>query len=301
MSGIVRVAFFTLVITIMSCNAFCSERIPIAIEQNVLERINTLTAKLDTPLDKLQNIPDIAISRPSADVIILLRALRLGGIDSPIEFIAVPNARRSTEETARGRTVLCSQQLNKNTNTIPSYKNAFLTTAPITRFGEFQKGFYCLPGNTALLSATSAEEINMISKGIVGQHWHNDIQILRSIGITNLITAPTFKSMLKMIEAGRADWIPLEITNSKNFSKTMQGITLVPIPGIKFSLLESRHFLVSRKHPRGKEVYGALQQGIKILRKQGFIRRILSHVGIFNPRTASWKILNGDAIQLGED
>ncbi|WP_320007454.1 hypothetical protein [Maridesulfovibrio sp.] len=299
MQTIVRLAAFALIFILLPCDVSGNAGITIAIEQNSLKQINDLAAKLATPLDKLENVPDIEMSRSSADVIILLRALRLGGIDSPVEFISVPNARRSTEETARGRTVLCSQQLNKKTNTVPGYENAFLTTAPITRFGEFQKGFYCLPGNTALLSATSAEEINMRGRGIVGQHWNNDIQILRSIGITNLITAPTFKSMLKIIEVGRAGWIPLEIANSKNFSITMQGITLVPIPGIKFSLLESRHFLVSRKHPRGKEVYGALQKGIKKLRKQGFIRKILSQAGIFNPRTNSWKILNEDAIQRG--
>jgi len=283
------------------CNAACNEPITISIEKNALEQVYALCEELGMPLENLKTVPDIGMSRTTADVIILLRALRIGGIESPIEFIEVPNARRSTQETARGRTVLCSQQLNKNTNTIPGYENAFLTTDPITRFGEFQKGFYCLPDNTALLAATKAEEINNLGKGILGQHWNNDINILNDMNITNIITSPTFDSIIKMVEAGRADWVPLEISNSKDFSMNIQGINLVPIPGIKFSLLESRHFLVSRKHPKGKEVYGALQKGIKELRGQGFIRKIMTQAGIFNSRTDSWKILNGEDIELARN
>ncbi len=128
-------------------------------------------------------------------------------------------------------------------------KKSFLVSDPITRFGEFQKAFYCLPSNTALLSATNADEINLNGKGIVGQHWNNDKKVLKDMGITNLIDAPTFECMIKMIKAGRADWIPLEISNSKDSSMTLYGVHLVPIPAVKFSLLESRHFFISKTHP----------------------------------------------------
>ncbi|WP_419780899.1 hypothetical protein [Maridesulfovibrio sp.] len=295
--------FFTLalILFLVPCRAFCNDPIPISIERNALEQVKALEADLAVPLGRLETIPDVEISRTTADVIILLKALYLGGIDSPIEFIEVPNARRSAQETARGRSVLCSQQLNKEASSVAGYENSFWVTDPIARFGEFQKGFYCLPKNTDLLAATSAAEINKLGKGIIGQHWGNDFRILRDMGITNMISAPTFNSMVKMIEARRADWIPLEISTSKDFSMNLQGVHLVPIMGIKFSLLESRHFLVSRKHPRGKEVYKVLQKGIKELRKQGFVRKIMTKAGIFNPRTDSWKILNGEDIELARN
>ncbi|WP_421900528.1 hypothetical protein [Maridesulfovibrio sp.] len=280
--------------------AFSSETITIAIERNALERIQALSEILNVPIDKLEQIPDVKINRTTADVIILLRSLRMGGISSPIEYIEVPNARRSTAEVARGRAVLCSQQLNEDTIAVPGYKDAFLVSAPITRYGEFQKGFYTLLENTELLTARSATEINQRGKGIIGQHWNNDKQVLQNMGITNVIDAPTFDCMVKMLNAGRADWIPLEIATTQDFSKVLNGIRLIPIPGIKFSLLESRHFFVSRKHPRGKEIYGALQKGIKELRKRGFIHKILTQAGVFNPRTDSWTILNAEEMKKGK-
>ena len=200
---------------------------------------------------------------------------------------------------ANGLVVFYPHQLNMNTLELPRYKNIFLVSDPITRFGEFQKAFYCLPSNAALLSATNADEINLNGKGIVGQHWHNDKKVLKDMGITNMIDAPTLDCMAKMIKAGRADWIPLEISNSKDSSMTLYGVHLVPIPGIKFSLLESRHFFISRTHPKGEEIYNALQKGIKELRKQGFIHKILTQAGMFNPNADSWTILNSDKMKAG--
>ena len=219
--------------------------IPVTILQETLDSFNELLSSTDKQPYLLDEFAHSKLSRSLADVIIAQKALLLGGIEPEFIFKPIPNSRRATEDAANGLVVFYPHQLNLNTLDVPRYKKNFLVSDPITRFGEFQKFFYCLPSNTAVLSATNAEEINSNGKGIVGQHWHNDKKVLKDMGITNIIDAPTFDCMTKMVKAGRADWIPLEISNSKDFSMTINGIHLVPIPGIKFSLLESRHFFIS--------------------------------------------------------
>ena len=148
-----------------------------------------------------------------------------------------------------------------------------------------------------MLGLSSAKELEESSTGIIGLHWDNDAQVLEGMGVTNVIRSPTFSSMIKMIIAGRADWVPLELSNSADMSFTMDGARFVPIPGIKFSLLESRHFFVSKKHPQGERVFNALQKGLVELRKQGFIRKALEQAGFFNTRSDSWTMLNADALR----
>ncbi|WP_320172971.1 hypothetical protein [Maridesulfovibrio sp.] len=273
--------------------------IPVTILQGTLDSYNELLSHTDKPPYLLDEFPNAKISRSLADVIIAQKALLLGGIEPEFIFKPIPNSRRATEDAANGLVAFYPHELNLKTLDVPRYKNIFLVSDPITRFGEFQKVFYCLPSNSALLSATNAAEINLNGKGIVGQHWHNDKKVLEDMGITNIIDAPTFNCMAKMIAAGRADWIPLEISNSKDSSMTINGIHLVPIPGIKFSLLESRHFFISKAHPEGKIIYRALQKGIRELRKQGFIHKILTQAGMFNPYVDSWTILNGEKMKAG--
>lgn len=293
--------FFVLVILMVVCPlpSRSENSIPVAVLQETYKEYERIYSQTGTRPCLLNDFRGLEITRTLADVIIAQKAIRLGGINSDFVYEIVPNSRRATANAANGLVALYAHQLNLHTLDVPGYKESFMISDPVTRYGEFQKGFYCMPDNVELLSATTAEEINERGKGIVGQHWNNDKLVLGDMGITNVIDAPTFESMVRMVAAGRADWIPLEISNSKDFSMTVNGVRLVPIPGIKFSLLESRHFFVSRNHPEGEKIFSAMQIGIKKLRKQGFIRKILSQAGIFNPNTDSWIILNAREMKKG--
>jgi hypothetical protein len=271
--------------------------IRISIQQSTLDNHEQLLAFFERPLHEIDVIPPGRFSRPDADIIIIAKALHTGGLRGPLEFIPACNARRETEEVALGNTVIAAQQFDRSVLNHPHYAEAFHISAPITRIGEFQKGFYCLDTNQKVLDIKSAEELNRKSKGAIGLHWENDAQILQSMGIDKVIKVPTFSSIIKMIAAGRADWIPLELSSSEDLSMTLYGHRLVPIPGIKFSLIESRHFLVSRIHPDGERVFNALQKGLAELRKQGFIRNTLTATGFFSGKTDDWTLLNEAAVK----
>jgi len=57
-------------------------------------------------------------------------------------------------------------------------------------------------------------------------------------------------------------------------------------------LNDSRHFVVSKKHPKGKETFIALQKGLTILRQRGTITKAFQDSGFFNQQVKNWPIIN---------
>lgn len=281
-------------------SAHCAEQVVMSVQQPYLNNFLKLVDENNGKAWDISSLPPGNNHRIVAEMVIIARALHLGGMDATLKFLSVPNSRRETYEVAQGNAVICSQQFNKGTFTTEEYENAAYMSSPITRFGEFRKGFYCLEDNTDLLKAKTLSDIRKTGPGIIGTHWKNDAEVLGAMGITNIVRAPTFKCMVMMLKAGRAQWIPLAFSGEEDLSHTHFGVRLVPVPGLSFSLLESRHFMVSKNHPNGKKVFSALESGLKQLRDEGFIRKILTQACFFNKRTTRWKLLNEDALKVGK-
>ena len=290
-------AFFLALALLLPTAGLADSPIRISIEKETLVSVKRLRAHFGCELHEIDAILPGLFSRPEVDIVIIAKALHLGGLQEPLEFVPVCNARRETEEVALGRTVMAGQQFDTTVLQYLGYSKAFYVSTAVTRLGEFQKGFYCLDTNKPLLDVKNAGELNAKGTGVIGLHWGNDADILNSMGIVNVRKVPTFESMIRMIGMGRADWIPLEISSSEDMSMTLYGFRLVPIPGIKFSLIDSRHFLVSRAHPDGERVFTALQGGLAELRRKGFIRAALVATGFFSDRTANWTLLNKTAVE----
>ncbi|MCP4321002.1 MAG: hypothetical protein GY787_03950, partial [Alteromonadales bacterium] len=69
---------------------------------------------------------------------------------------------------------------------------------------------------------------------------------------------------------------------------TPEGVHLVPVPDIKIGLQGTRHFAVSKRHPKGKEVIKALDAGIKLMKEQGIVDKAYSDSGFFNEKVKHW-------------
>ncbi len=248
-----------------------------------------------TPLSP-GNIPKEINTRCVAGIVIIKNALKLGGLDAEIKFLQVPNARRESDEVAKSNAVIGSHLLNARTLDIPGYKARMFLTTAVAQTGEFQKGIYCLPDNNKILSVTNLKELKKAGKALIGLHWDNDYRVLTDMGITGIERGPTVESMFKMLKAGRADWIPLGFQNPPDMSINHKGVRLVPVPGIKIAMVESRHFVLSRRHPQGQMVYDAMEKGMKVMREQGLMKQILSQTGVTCPAVKDWKIINKDQI-----
>lgn len=271
--------------------------VTVTANQPIINSYNEILARFDgDPLKVTPDLPAGKYDRTAIEMVIVVRALRLGGVDSPISFVKTSNSRRAVEEVLCGNAVMTGQQLDTFVlNDKQNIEDLYLSD-PVTPAGEFHKLFYCLPENQKVLAARSVKELNRAGRGIVGTVWDNDRQVLNDMGITDLIQAPTFPSLIKMILAGRADWIPMEASNQPGMERIMEGKRFVPVPGIRFSLIESRHFMVSRNAPDGEKIFTALQKGLRKLSRQGFIRAMLNATGFHETDRLGWETLNQDAV-----
>lgn len=237
-------------------------------------------------------LPSQIKTRCIASLMILKNALMLGGIDAQFSFLKTPNVRRQEDELLKGNAVVSSHLFTKSSIELSKYKDNFYTSDAVIKDGEFEKGIFCLPGNEKVRNVKTIEDLKKAGKPLIGIHWATECQTLDDLGIKEIAKGPTTDCLFRMLKAGRADWIPLGFHNSKDLSISRDGITLVPVKGVKFSLNESRHFIVAKGHPDGEKVFNALQKGIKEMRKNGLIKELLTKGGFHCRATKDWKILN---------
>lgn len=270
--------------------------VTMTVNEDPCRKFMHIMAEHDNDPARIDSIPSEQNFRVVAEMVIIAKALQLGGMNPRFKFIIVPNARRETHEVIEGNAVMASQQFNIKTFEEDKYKRNTYMSAPITRPGEFCKGFYCLADNKKALQAKTIAAINRLKPGVIGLHWTNDATVLADMGLKPCLRCPRFDSLIKMVANERAAWVPLSFSRADDLSRQQFGVTLVPIPGIRFSLLQSRHFMVSRTHPMGQKTFCALQKGLAKLRKRGVIRKLLTDVGFFNDATEGWTMLNADAV-----
>lgn len=285
-----------LVFCILCSPAHGRDALPIAVLEGDFESYQKLLAEFGPDPHKVERIPSGRFDRATIDILILVKALKLGGVTDDIQFRLVGNVRRQAEEVFTGMAVVGAHLLGMDTLAVRGYEDGLFVSSPVIRQGEFEKGIYCLPDNQRVLRVTSRQGLSRAGTAVIGLHWRSDIKALEAMGVIDVERCPVFESMIKMLAAGRVDWIPLEFSGTDDLSKTMYGVRLIPVPGIKFLLPESRHFIVSKGHPLGPRVLRGLNEGIQQLHQQGFIREALTSAGFFNTKTASWTVLNDGLI-----
>ncbi|SDL32857.1 hypothetical protein SAMN05660337_2660 [Maridesulfovibrio ferrireducens] len=224
-------------------------------------------------------------SRPVISLLLLRQALHLGGLNANFFFISCPNPGRSLAEVKRGRAVVYSCDIWEQRFDSSVYK-----TSPVVRKGKFQKGLYVKKNSPLLKNATSLE---LLKKHVplVGNTWITDIGVLKKAGFKTIQTAPRYDLLFKMMNKNRADFALLEFPRTNNLIIQSKNGDLYPIPNTKMIFPYSRHFMVSKKNPQGKQVYEALEKGLKILRKNGTIERALRQSGVINDKVKDWTVI----------
>jgi hypothetical protein len=97
--------------------------------------------------------------------------------------------------------------------------------------------------------------------------------------------------MGKMVANGRADYFIGEFPGADDLSQYVDGAKFVPVPGLKLVLQGSRHVAVSKWFPHSKQVFDAIQIGLKDMHFRGLIKQGYRAVGFYNPKVEDWKVL----------
>ncbi|MDP2698174.1 hypothetical protein [Thalassospira sp.] len=220
---------------------------------------------------------------------ILRHALQAGGMAAQILPVESPNSERSRMMVFMGQaTVKTDWNFNIDGNDQVYKTQAFMMP------GDFKKGVYGLADNAILQSVTRLEDLRRL-RAVMNPNWRLDWQILEQFDMPTLFSASTTPQMFRLIAENRADFTLLEFSSAPDMGREVEGIRLVPVPGITVALPGSQHFMVSRAVPNAPEIVAALNRGITILRNNGFIGKCLRQGGILHDETADWAVLNPGA------
>jgi hypothetical protein len=242
-------------------------------------------------------------TKASMQIMIICKALQLGGFNATLSFNSMPNYSRSLYEAHKGTITLPGDSIWQSQIS----QKHFYTAPPIFAQGEFQKGFFALPDKRKeieqMINTNKSKGIAPLQTlrdyiVITSKNWIFDQAAIQDLGLTYISTTKT-ENMCNMIKYGRGDLYfgELIMIGNKNIVFNCNGLILEAIEGIKAAFTETRHFVVSKSHPNSKEIYEALDKGLTILRASGEIEEA------FYPHINNKNIINNwiDLLSLSSE
>lgn len=227
--------------------------------------------------------------RDVVEMVLIQQALYLGGIQEKIEFRIADSYSRIQVELKKGRAAIAANSLWLNDLTLME-KEVYISIPSIEE-GEFEAGLYTVDSRQQVLTAKTLEEIQKLT-AISSKAWVIDWTTLEQLHLKKLLHTVKWSSMIRMVERGRGDFLLAPFQATEDLSFQGARFRFIPIPNVKLGLLGSRHFAVSKKYPKGKELFEALNQGLQILKERGTIKKAYQQAGFFNARVSHWKKLN---------
>jgi len=223
--------------------------------------------------------------------ILLQKAAYPGGFKNQIKVEGIPNSARNIFSIHSGIFIALGYNIWKEA--AEKYSEDLFISSPVILTGTFEKGIYGLKSNTALFNIQSLQDLKQCCSIIENSHWQVDHKTISEMNISGILITINHESMVKIVNAGRADFALLEFGGAAAvLSITKYSITLNAVPGFKVALRSSRHYAVSKKHPQRKEFFDALQKGIELLNQHNTFTSALKEIGFINSRVKDWEVIN---------
>jgi ABC-type amino acid transport substrate-binding protein len=221
--------------------------------------------------------------------ILFRKAVLLGGLDAVFEDVIVPNTERARDSLKSGQT-LGGGDAQWHSNYLHSQNKVFESDVVIAS-GWYEKGLYTTKEKCNKYNIKSLADLHRLT-AVTSNTWAIDWRTLSDLGLANLFSAPTRPLQFKMIEGGRADFTLQDFSALKDLSIEEGGVRLFPIRNVKIALRGTRHFFINRNQPESRAVFDAMQRGLRIMQKQGEIKRALVEAGVMNMSVKNWTLLN---------
>lgn len=223
------------------------------------------------------------------EMVLLQQALHLGGLKDEVVFMPKPTVNIleysdliSGDSLALARTVWHEDVLE--------YKGSLYVSDALIENGEYEAGLYVTKANIPL-HAFPLARFNELTV-VANPRWKADWHALQNTDVNMVSFIGPWETMLEMVESNVVDAMLINFSVSESLVLNFEGREYVPINNLKMFLPDSRHFVVSKRHPRGEAFFKALNKGMSILRARGVIKKALTQSGFINQKVADWKVVN---------
>ncbi|CAM4370721.1 hypothetical protein [Pseudoalteromonas ostreae] len=227
------------------------------------------------------------------EMILLQQALYLGGETRPVEFRA-QSWISSTEFDALidGSSLMLARSMWHED--ILNYRGSLYVSEAVIKFGQYEAGLYVAADNLHA-QQLQASQLNKLTV-VVNPRWHVDWRALVNTPMSVISYIGPWEDMLAMVKAQVVDAMMINFSVGANLDLNYDGQLFTPINNVKVVLPDTRHFVVSKKHPQGKDVAQALSAGLKILQQRGIIAKAFKQSGFINQYVKDWQIINQQMI-----
>jgi len=228
------------------------------------------------------------IRRDVVDMILAQQALALGGFTKEFEYQTGNVNFRNTKLLEQGKLLLSMDSYWLEDAKAMS-DSVYVSKALIKR-GEYYAGVFYSPNNKKMQQLQSYKQlINYTS--VSTPRWRTDWETLHNLPLNKLFVEHEWVSQARMVSMMWADFMLMPLMPSLKNEFNLEGIKLVAHPSLVMLLDGSRHLVVSKAHPYGKEAFKALQKGLKVLRERGMIIKAYTQAG-FIPDLSKYEVLN---------
>jgi len=226
----------------------------------------------------INNFSGKTIRRDVVDMIIAQQALQLGGFNHNYKYMAGKLNFRNTKMLQQGRLLISFDSYWLN-DAKALNDDVYISDAVI-RKGEYVAGIYTSEKNTKVLTIKSLNDLKALT-AISTKKWRTDWQTLQALPLKELVNEDEWLSQARMVNLQWIDFLLMPFHSTADQSFTMEKIHLVPVKNIGIALNDSRHFVISSKHPSGKEAITAINIGLKKLRNGKQIVKAYTEAGFF--------------------
>jgi len=226
----------------------------------------------------IDNFSGKSIRRDVVDMIIAQQALKLGGFEHQFTYAPGKVNFRNTKMLQNGQLLISFDSYWQQDAKALADK-VYIST-PVIRTGEYVAGIYTSPNNHKVLAIKNNADLKELT-AVSTPKWRTDWQTLQALTLKELVREDSWLSMARMVNMQWVDFMLMPFNSTKDQSFIINKIHLVPVKGIGIVLKDSRHFVISKTHPKGQEAIVAMNKGLKILRQQGLIKRAYQQAGFF--------------------
>jgi len=226
----------------------------------------------------IENFSGKNIRRDVVDMIIAQQALKMGGFKHNFKYAAGKLNFRNTKMLESGRLLISFDSYWLSD--AKALNDSVYISEAVIREGEYIAGIYTSPNNKAVLAIKELSDLSNFT-AVSTPKWRTDWQTLQRLPLKDLIQEDEWLSQARMVNIGWIDFLLMAFNSTPDQSFSMEKIHLVPVKGIGVELKDSRHFVISVKHPRGKEALLAMNIGLKKLRSKNRIVQAFTQAGFF--------------------
>ena len=275
--------FTTILIFLYSSPNLAKELIYVSTTANFAEDYEKFLQEKQLPPEEITDFKSKYSSRVVASLVLISQALKLGGMDAKLRIVTFPNSARERAQVKKGK-IAISGQVHWRTE----FDSSVHMSSAIIPQGRFIKAILGLANNEKLKDLRWHSDFKQLTTAIVPT-WAHDLNLLEEMGVEHIYKAPNKGNLLKMVHAGRVDFILYEFSNKVKDGYFLEdGIKLKVTEKTKIILDGSRHYMVSKLHPQGDRIYKALEAGVKIMKEKGVFEKALYGVGFYPEGEKDW-------------